>query len=128
MTKDNIPQERPRDVQPRFLFDANSKQNFCNALKSVENAQRVRELLENENLSALNLGAATKSLLLENAGKCQTKMTKSTNVANSDAPWFDIECKKARNNLRKLGNELKRDPKNQETRTPLQIKKGISKK
>ena len=94
----------------------------------MENSQRVRELLENENLSALNLGAATKSFLLENAGKCQTKMTKSTNVANSDAPWFDSECKKARNNLRKLGNELKRDPKKQETRTLLQNEKKEFKK
>ena len=128
LTKDNIPQERPRDIQPRFLFDANSKQNFCNALKSAENSQRVRELLENENLSALNLGAAAKSLLLENAGKCQTKMTKSINAENSDAPWFDTECKKARNNLRKLGNELKRDPKNHETRTLLQNEKKIFKK
>ena len=36
LTKDDIPQERPRDVQPRFLFDANSKLSFCNALKSEE--------------------------------------------------------------------------------------------
>ena len=128
LTTDNTSLEKPRDIEPRFLFDTNSKLSFCDGLKSAENAQKIQELLENENLSALNMGAATKALLIKTATTCQIKMSKAPNTKNGDAPWFDSECKKAKNNLQKFGNKLRRDPKNMESRTQLMNEKRNFKK
>ena len=128
LTTDNTSLEKPRDIEPRFLFDTNSKLSFCDGLKSAENAQKIQELLENENLSALNMGAATKALLIKTATTCQIKMSKAPSKKNGDAPWFDCEYKKAKNNLQKFGNKLRGDPKNMESRTQLMNEKRNFKK
>ena len=72
LSKDIISIDKPQEVTPKYLFDAASKETFCNGLKSEVNTRKFQELLTNDSLSALNLGSATKSLLLETAGSYQS--------------------------------------------------------
>ena len=126
LSKDNTPRVKPQEVTPKYLFDPNTKEDFCNGLKSEANTQNFQELLANESLSALNLGSSMKSLLLGNANTCQIRVAKGNkDEQNScqDAPWFDSECRKSKNSIRKLGNDLKKEPLNEETRTLLQNQK-----
>ena len=131
ISKDTISLDKPQEVTPKYLFDAPSKETFCNGLKSEANTRKLQELLANDSLSALNLGSATKSLLLENAALCQIKIArgiKDDQKPSKDAPWFDSECKKSKNFIRKLGNDLKKDPEKKETRSLLQNEKKSLKK
>ena len=131
LSKDNTPREKPQEVTPKYFFDPNTKEDFCNGLKSEANTQKFQELLANESLSALNLGSSMKSLLLGNANTCQIRVAKGNKDEQKscqDAPWFDSECRKSKNVIRKLGNDLKKEPLNEETRTLLQNQKKSLKK
>ena len=115
LSKDTVLIDEPQEVTPKYLFDATSKETFCNGLKSEANTRKLQELLANDSLSALNLGSATKSLLLETAGSCQIKIArgnKDNQKPSQDAPWFDSECKKSKDFIQKLGNDLKKSLRN----------------
>jgi hypothetical protein len=89
---------------------------------------KIVELLEKENISALNMGAEIKTILIENAKKCKIKMKKQNNVVGSSAPWFDQDRNNTKNSLRKLGKQLKKEPCNKEIRNTLLVQKRFLKK
>ena len=96
LSKDNTPRVKPQEVTPKYLFDPNTKEDFCNGLKSEANTQKFQELLANESLSALNLGSSMKSLLLGNANTCQIRVAKGNNMV--------VRTLEIRENLEKSGN------------------------
>ena len=52
-----------------YIFDANSKLKFLNELKSDLNTLKFTEILENNDLSAINIGASIKTIIFESAAK-----------------------------------------------------------
>ena len=78
-----------------------------NSLRSNETSQKISELVENDAMSALDLGAEIKNLMLDSARKCKIKKNKSTETSS---PWFDLECEGKKNKIRNLGNLLRKDP------------------
>ena len=52
--------------------------------------------------------------------KIKLKRTKET---FNEHPWFDLECKTLTNNMRKIANDIKRDPRNENLRIQLFSKK-----
>ena len=120
--------EKPKEIEPSYIFDATAVQAYCDGLKSEENIQQLQELLQNNSLSALNMGSALKSLLMENAGKCKIRQTNNKSDKSIHDPWFDRECKEAKNAIRKLGKDLKKEPNSNDTRFLLQNKKKSLKK
>ena len=86
LTKNNALDEKPKEVEPNYIFDATAVQAFCDGLKSEENFQKLQELLQNNCLSALNIGASLKSLLMENARKCKIRQTKNKSDKNISEP------------------------------------------
>ena len=96
LTKQSISAGKPRETEPNFIFDATSKQVFCEGLRSAETSQYIQKLLEDDNLSVLNMGAATKTLLLNNAKNCGIRLKKTKIDVSNCAPWFDSECTKTK--------------------------------
>ena len=89
LTKQTIMEEKPKEIEPNYIFDATAVQAYCDGLKSEENILQLQELLQNNSLSALNMGAALKSLLIENARKCKIRQTKNKSDKSIHEPWFD---------------------------------------
>ena len=100
--------EELKDTEPSFIFDLNAKSLFLSELKSKDNADNLKKILENNSLSSLNVGAAIKTILLESAARCKIKKRKQPKDGDQKTtPWFDGMCESAKNDVRKLGNELK---------------------
>ena len=58
--------------------------------------------------------------MLESAARCKIKRRKQPKEGDQKTtPWFDGTCESAKNEVRKLGNELKKDPVNQELRNAI---------
>ena len=54
LSKDRSPTDKPQEVTPKYMFDAISKEAFCNGLRSEVTTRKFQELLANYSLSALN--------------------------------------------------------------------------
>ena len=75
-------------------------------------------------MSSLNVGVAIKTILLESAARCKIKKRKQPKDGDQKTtPWFDGMCESAKNDVRKLGNELKKDPENTKLRNSLGAEK-----
>ena len=95
---------------------------------SLQNADNLKKIVENDSLSSLNIGAAIKTVLIESAARCKIKRRKQPKDSDQKTtPWFDGTCERAKNDVRKLGNELKKDPENTELRNNLGIEKKETK-
>ena len=75
--------------------------------------------LEKENISTLELADEIKTMLVDNARKCRIKTKKLATPDNLSAPWFDTECCGIKNEIRRLGNKVKKDPGNEQHRNLL---------
>ena len=84
----------------------------------------MMEALENETSASLNAGAIIKTIMLESAARCKIKRRKQPKEGDQKTtPWFDGACESAKNEVKKLGNDLKKDPENQELRNAIGRKK-----
>ena len=97
---------------PHYIFDENSHRIFTSGLSSQTTTERINLLLESNELTAINLAAEIKNILLSNAQNCKLKLKKGNKNNDNSAPWFDKECNEMKTNLRTLGKSLKRDPGN----------------
>ena len=119
----------PRDVEPSYIFDETAKLNFLNELNSDLNSQKFAEILENNDLSAVNIGASIKTIIFESAAKSNIKKRKKQKEDDQrSSPWFDGACENAKNRIRKHGNDLKKNPGDSEIRKNLHTEKKNLKK
>ena len=109
LNEDGMSKTEPRDVEPSYIFDETAKSNFLNELKSDLNTQKFAEILENNDLSAINIGASIKTIIFESAAKSNIKKRKKQKEDDQrSSPWFDGACENAKNRVRKHGNDLKK--------------------
>ena len=120
-------EEKNVEIEPKFIFDERSKNEFINGLKSDEISKKIKTLLGKNDVKAFVLGNEIKSILVENAKKCNVKTAKA-GMNSTSAPWFDKECSQAKQQIQKLGKKLKNDPFNQEIRNSLTAEKRCFKK
>ena len=114
---------------PSFILDANSQITFRDALTSQVTKDKINQLIASENMSAINIAAEIKNILLTNAQNCHIKMKKNPKPnSKQSAPWFDKECIDIKDNLRKLGSSLKKEPCNNILRSSLSQQKKLLKK
>ncbi len=112
--------EKYQQIEPNFIFDTESRNRFSNGLKSAVMKKKVGEILEGNHTSTIHMGDSVKGLLMENAHRCKIKAKKIRNISPKSAPWFDGECENNKNEVRKFGNDLKKDPHDSENRQSLQ--------
>ena len=116
-------------MSPPFIFDENSRIAFTNGLTSQEIKDKITQLITSENVTAINIAAELKNILLTNAQNCQLKVRKNSDInKKQSAPWFDKECTDIKNKLRKLGGNLKQEPTNNILRNSLLQQKRLLKK
>ncbi len=77
---------KPKQVEPSFIMDLEAKNKFLNELKSERNVQIFKDLLENNDLTALNMGASIKTIIMENAANCNIKKEKPRKKTRSNLP------------------------------------------
>ena len=127
VTKTKDMTDKTYETDPNYMFDEKSKSRFLAGLKSEEISEKIVKLVENDDISTLNLGIEIKKILINNAKSCKVK-TKKYKKGDCSAPWFDSECKNKKDNMRKLGKDLKNEPSNQNIRSSLsELKRSFKK-
>ena len=106
-----------------FIWDENSTHLFTQHLKSEKSEERVRTLLRKPNLEMEDI----KHFILNTADETDIKKTcdkkKRRPSENKNKPWFDKECQNIKSRITKLGNMIRRDPLNVETREKMYSEK-----
>ena len=63
-----------------------------------------------------------------NSTKCKIKKKTTNCDGNLVDPWFDKECKDKKDQIRRLGKDVRRDPTTKDVRNELMAEKKILKK
>ena len=100
----------PIDLHPGFKWDEISTEKFQESLMLPYFKSKFEALLNSVSLKPSELAQELKSILLENTEIINVKVKKTQIDQNSEA-WFDTECKKLKNEVRSLGNKLRKAPK-----------------
>ena len=79
-------------IPPPFIFDEYSRIAFANGLSSQEMKDKIAQIITSENLTAVNIAAEIKTLLVINAQNCHLNTRRSATIEKPSGPWFDKEC------------------------------------
>lgn len=116
-------------VDEVYILDNDAKTKFTEGLKTGEIKEKLSELLIKDDLNSLEMGNCIKKILFENAKKCKLKKKKSNAKSeNVSSPWFDNECLRQKNEIRALGNLLRKDPSDLDLRSGLFQQKKLFRK
>ena len=119
-------QMTPIDIHPGWVWNEVARENFQKNLLSPYFSEKFNTLLNDRNLSPVELARKIKLLLLENTKTSCLKEKKTVDDDKNSQPWFDSECKVKRNEINKLGKAVCKCPSDFSARTDLNnAKKGF---
>ena len=124
----SLPPNRLNEIAPSLIFDSKAKRSFQDELNSQNTKLLFSQLIEQNDITAAEIGVAVKDLLNNVAKKCDIKTNKRAKKNKTSPDWFDRECVKLKNEIGRLGNSLKKDPGNSEIRSLLFSHKKAFKK
>ena len=96
-------------LTPTFMLCEKSRNTFILGLKSHTVEEKINQLINTNEQSATKKATEIQNILLQNAQICKIKKRKLTSKDNeASQPWFDNDCKSIKNELRELGNVIKK--------------------
>ena len=110
-----------QDIPSRYIWNDKADETFRAKLDSSEFKEEVKKILSAEDNPSLPQDI--QDLLTGAADSCDIKKTK-VRKCTPDPPWFDLECKSLKNNIRQLGKTLRKEPYNTAIRESLYIDKN----
>ncbi len=116
------------DIHPGFIWDMDAKAEYEKGLKSAPVEERIQNLLNNQSNEPIHIAGEIRDILLKNCTDSNIKKKKNRTDGNNNEPWFDKECKNSKDNIRKLGKTLRKDPKDKGVRSELMSQKKTLKK
>ena len=105
----NVISEDLADMHPGFLWNETSIANYKAKLGSDEARERVRGLIDSSTPSTTDLADKICKLMLENVSAAKVKTKKNIRGQGED-PWFDAECRLAKEDLSSLSKKLSKSP------------------
>ena len=127
--RDNkAPKNSLSNMHPGFIWNVDTRAKYENGLKSKAVEEKIKIILRSETTNPISIANEIREILMNNATNCNIKKKKVQNDEQKSAPWFDKSCTKKKNEIRKLGNAVKKNPNERETRTELMSQKKILKK
>ena len=105
-----------------YFWGKDSSEKFKKALnENIEELKSIRELSITNPKETRTKFTSLILKIADTAGIKQNNRRKK-NVDNNP-PWFDLECRDFKNEIRKQGKSVKREPYNADARTKLFIQK-----
>ena len=123
-SKSEITEEPPTKstrAPKHFLWTEESKLNFLNLLQTDEFNARLDRANEIDQSDPNLLVNHVSEVLVSAAELNKTKFCKGNET--NDAPWFDRSCREMKENIKNLGKNLRKRPKDENLRTTLFKKK-----
>ena len=81
--------------------------------------ERIKKLVQTKNIDPISIATEIKDILISNAIKSNLRKKTIQKDKDNSASWFDNECENEKREVRKLGNQLKQTPLDQNTRKEL---------
>ena len=119
VTETEITEVELQDLPRRYIWTRENDLPFRNKLSSVTFKQKVNNMMSSEDSPDLvhDIG----NLLTEAADEC--KIRKARNKLRKDAPWFDDECRRLKDDIRNSGKLLRKNPNEVSVREKLYVDK-----
>ena len=114
-------------IEPGYIWNDKVKQNFKVHLTSHKIKNRIEQWMNTENLKPTEVVREIKDTILMVAENCKLKKRESLE-SNQSQPWFDKQCLNIKNDIKILGNKLKKTKGDGEIRTRLFTQKRNLKK
>ena len=108
--KNNVDQMIPIDMHPGWVWNDIAQENFENNLSLPYYKERFDALVNANHLTPLEIANEIKTLLVENTKTSGLREKKKFNNDKNSEPWFDSECKREKNDINKLGNDIRKSP------------------
>jgi hypothetical protein len=108
--------EKPREELESLFWDDTSPEKFTSILGDYE--QEISEIISDPNVNALESFQS----LIKNVIK-KGNFKKKNKKVSDDAPWFDKDCKIAKDEIKKVGSDIKNRPTDPSLRKILTDKK-----
>ena len=110
--------EAPRKTAPKqYVWPAEEKQKYMNSLQS-QYFQTKLDRFSEVDLSDPNLAVSyITDVLIDAAEKTKLKSVKRN--IDKDPPWFNDSCHDIKDNIKRLGKKVKKEPKNDHIRREL---------
>ena len=101
-----------------WYWDENSPEKFENFLKGNEAKDLIDRISRCTDVE--KMACEISSLMTYTADSCDLKKRKTGNKSRHiNSPWFDKECFELKNNIKKIGKNVQREPHNVESREKL---------
>ena len=110
--------ENLNNVPDRFYFRTNDKTKLLQGLKSIEVTAKLDTLGTRDEINADYLASEITSILIDTTKKSNIK-PKKVGSRSSNEPWFDNDCVKLKNSLRKKCRKLKEKSDNHTLRSEI---------
>ena len=117
----------PEENEPlptKWFWDENCNEKFENCLKRDEVCAKLAEIQDLRDADVVIEGI--NSVLTETADVCQLKKKKRMNKSKNrhNAPWFDIDCQKKKEEISKLSRQIQKNPNMHHLREQLYVLKS----
>ena len=123
--------QKLKNAPGKFIWNSEAKQNFRKTLESKEISLLLDKLVLDFNISSVNNSVKDlTNFLVKTCEKSNIKKvgSRGKNKTTLDKPWFDKDCKQAKNELKLLGKDIIQNPQNDDLRKKLCYdKKSIQK-
>ena len=110
-----------QNIPRRYIWNEDADKTFRAKIDSPEFNEKVKTLLSSQNNPSLVHDI--QELLTSAADLCNIKKSKVKH-GPTDPPWFDEDCRNLKDNIRRLGKALRKDPNNPTTRESLYANKS----
>ena len=116
------------DGPKQFTWSDKGKNDFLYHLKNPDTIHQIDNITNFYTHDPNTMISALTEILIHTAKEAKVKTVKIKDKNVKNPPWFDYPCVKLKNEIKCLGNKIKRDPHNLELRLQLSKAKKISKK
>ena len=123
----NTPVDELNEAHPGFVWNETSISNYKNFLASASAKQKAQDLIDSPPVSSSVLAGSICDFMLENVTAAKVKAKKNLDKKIGE-PWFDKECKLAKEDLNSHAKKLAKSPLDKNARSRVfEAKKSFKK-
>ena len=91
-----------------FFFNDQDKQKFSEILKSPEISTKLAILSATDNPIPQELVTEISNIIMDACSKAGIKSKKTTPTSGRQEPWYDHECRKIKNSIKKKCKKIRK--------------------
>ena len=116
-----------REAPISFYLSAQDRQKLIKSLKSPEMANRLTVLDTVSNTDPQNMVSEISNILLEACSKVNIKPKRKPSKLRNDNPWFDKDCQKLKNSIKRKCRALRKNSSNSNLHSEILVENKLLK-